>query len=319
MTNSGQDIDHAKHLLENGSLVALPTETVYGLAGNAFNIEAITQVFKVKRRPSFDPLIVHTHSLEAAEHLVEAIPENARILAERFWPGPITLLLKKKNNIADLVTSGMDTVAVRVPNQPLTLELLAALDFPLVAPSANPFGYVSPTTAKHVKDQLNGKIAYIMDGGPCQIGIESTIIGFEEEVATVYRLGGCSVEKIESCIGRVQIAAHSTSDPKAPGMLKSHYAPVKPLKLGIIVAELKKREDKQRIGIISFNTFFDDIPADHQLQLAPDGKLETAAKNLFSILRRMDSFDVDIILTESVPDHGLGRAINDRLRRAAAK
>ena len=319
MTNSGQDIDHAKRLLESGSLVALPTETVYGLAGNAFNIEAITQVFKVKQRPSFDPLIVHTHSLEAAEHLVAAIPENARILAERFWPGPITLLLKKKNNIADLVTSGMDKVAVRVPNQPLTLELLAALDFPLVAPSANPFGYVSPTTAKHVKDQLSGKIAYILDGGPCQIGIESTIIGFEEEVATVYRLGGCSVEKIESCIGRVQIAAHSTSNPKAPGMLKSHYAPVKPLKLGIIAAELNKKKDKQRMGIISFNTFFDDIPADHQLQLAPDGKLETAAKNLFSTLRRMDAFDIDIILTESVPDHGLGRAINDRLRRAAAK
>lgn len=314
----GEDINKAKSILEEGDLVAIPTETVYGLAGNAFNPEAIAKIFQVKNRPSFDPLIVHTHSLEQVEKIVKELPEKARLLAERFWPGPLTLLLPKQAIIPDLATSGMDTVAVRIPNQPLTLELLRSLDFPLVAPSANPFGYVSPTSAQHVEDQLGEKIAYVLDGGSCDVGIESTIVGFEASDAIIHRLGGLSKERIESIIGRVKLMPHSSSNPKAPGMLKSHYSPGKTLILGDLDA-LIKQHGKERAGIISFEKSIDGIVPERQMVLAPDGDLTTAAKNLFSSLRLLDKQDIEFILAELVPEHGLGLAVNDRLRRAAAK
>ena len=320
MAAIGTDIGKAKSELEAGKLVAIPTETVYGLAGNAFDPGAIAQVFKVKERPSFDPLIVHTYSLSQVNELVEDIPGTASKLAKKFWPGPITLLLKKKPIIPDLATSGMDTVAVRIPDQPLTLQLLKHLDFPLVAPSANPFGYISPTTAKHVDDQLGDKINYILDGGACEVGLESTIIGFVgQEPPTIYRLGGMSREQIEKVIGKVEVMPHSSSDPKAPGMLKSHYAPRIPITLGNIKAMLDQAPDKNRVGVISFQSIFDEVPKTNQIMLAPGGQLDAAAKRLFSALREMDLKDIDIILTEPVPTHGLGLAINDRLKRAAAK
>lgn len=314
----GKDHQKAKVLLQQGELVAIPTETVYGLAGNAFDPEAIAKVFQVKNRPSFDPLIVHTYSLEEAEKLVKTFPDKARLLANRFWPGPLTLLLPKQPVIPDLATSGMDTVAIRIPDQPLTLTLLQSLEFPLVAPSANPFGYVSPTSAQHVDDQLGSKIAYVLDGGSCKVGIESTIVGFENNEAVIHRLGGLSKEDIESVIGEVKLMPHSSSNPKAPGMLKSHYSPGKQLILG----DLNKLVEKfagMRKGIIAFNRPVEGIPADRQIILAEDGSLTTAAKNLFSALRSMDKMDIDLILAELVPEHGLGLAINDRLRRAAAK
>ncbi|MBL6448361.1 threonylcarbamoyl-AMP synthase [Fulvivirga sp. 29W222] len=314
----GKEIGKAKSILESGELVAIPTETVYGLAGNAFNTEAIAKIFKVKNRPSFDPLIVHTYNLEQVNKIVKELPQKARLLAERFWPGPLTLLLPKQVIIPDLVTSGMDTVAVRIPNQPLTLDLLQSLDFPLVAPSANPFGYVSPTSAQHVDDQLGEKIDYVLDGGPCPVGIESTIVGFEGEDAIIHRLGGLSKEKIESIIGKVRLMPHSSSNPKAPGMLKSHYSPGKKVILGDIDFLIKKY-GKDRIGIISFTKPAEGIILEHQAVLAPDGDLTTAAKNLFSSLRILDKKDIDLILAEPVPEHGLGLAINDRLKRAAAK
>lgn len=314
----GKEISKVKSILESGELVAIPTETVYGLAGNAFDTEAIAKIFKVKNRPSFDPLIVHTHSLEQVEKIVKELPQKARLLAERFWPGPLTLLLPKQAIIPDLVTSGMDTVAVRIPDQPLTMELLKSLDFPLVAPSANPFGYVSPTCAQHVDDQLGDKISYVLDGGSCPVGIESTIVGFEGDEAIIHRLGGLSKEKIESIIGRVKLMPHSSSNPKAPGMLKSHYSPGKKVILGNLEA-LVKEHGKNRAGIISFTKSVEGIVPEHQMILAPDGSLTTAAKNLFSALRLLDKKDIDFILAELVPEHGLGLAINDRLKRAAAK
>ncbi|MES2733756.1 MAG: L-threonylcarbamoyladenylate synthase, partial [Bacteroidota bacterium] len=184
----GTNISHAIDLLQQGEVVAIPTETVYGLAGNALNTKAVARIFSVKNRPTFDPLIIHTNSLEKVLQFVDEMPAQAKTLAQACWPGPLTLLLPRKDSIPDLVTSGLDTVAVRIPNHSLTLSLLEALEFPLAAPSANPFGYISPTTAEHVYNQLGKKIPYILDGGPCLVGIESTIVGFEDGEPTIYRL-----------------------------------------------------------------------------------------------------------------------------------
>ncbi len=318
MAEVSQDISKARKILKTGKLVGIPTETVYGLAGNAFNLDAVTAIFETKNRPSFDPLIVHVASLERAQDLVKEFPRQALDLARSYWPGPLTLLLHKKDIIPNLVTSGMETVAIRVPKQELTLQLLKSLDFPLVAPSANPFGYVSPTTAQHVNDQLGNKIDLILDGRPCRIGLESTIVGFEDDQAVIYRLGGLSREKIELMVGDVRVMPYSSSNPKAPGMLKSHYSPKVKIKLTDIRKELGSQADFSHIGVISFNSFFDELPEANQIRLAPDGNTETAAKNLFSVLRQMDKPDLKLLLVEEVPNDGLGSAINDRLRRAAA-
>jgi L-threonylcarbamoyladenylate synthase len=313
MAATGTDIGKAIKLLTNDELVAIPTETVYGLAGNALSREAVTKIFSVKNRPQFDPLIVHVPNLEKANDYVLEIPEAARKLADKFWPGPLTLLLKKKNIIPDLVTAGLDTVGIRCPDHSLTRRLLKELPFPLAAPSANPFGYVSPTKPAHVEEQLGHKIQYILDGGTCPVGIESTIVGFENDKPVVYRLGGLSLEDIEATIGPVKLLTHSTSNPKSPGQLKSHYAPGKKVILGSIETLLKVH--KTNVGVLSFQNDFD---AANQIILSPSGKLDEAAQHLFEALRAFDKMDVEVVLTELVPDQGLGRAINDRLRRAAA-
>jgi L-threonylcarbamoyladenylate synthase len=294
--------------------VAIPTETVYGLAGNALNKDAIVKIFEVKARPQFDPLIVHVPSLHHAENYVEDIPDQAVVLTSSFWPGPLTLLLKKKSIIPDLVTSGLDTVGIRCPDHALTKSLLNLLPFPLAAPSANPFGYVSPTTPAHVNEQLGNKIAYILDGGACTVGIESTIIGFENSLPVVYRMGGLSLEDIEEVIGKINVQAHSTSNPKAPGQLKSHYAPSK----RVVIGEIRMLLQKYPAHCSALLTFKADYNSPYQIILSPSGSLEEAAQNLFAALRQLDKMPADIILAEFVPDIGLGRAINDRLRRAAA-
>ncbi|MFZ4635519.1 MAG: L-threonylcarbamoyladenylate synthase, partial [Saprospiraceae bacterium] len=189
-TKIGSDLSRAVHLLNDGYLVGIPTETVYGLAGNALNPAAVASIFEAKNRPSFDPLIVHISDATELTRYALTLPEAARRLASLFWPGPLTLLLPRRAVIPDLVTSGLDRVALRVPAHEMALQLLQALDFPLAAPSANPFGYVSPTTAQHVVDQLGGRIPYVLDGGACAVGLESTIVGFEADGVVVYRLGG---------------------------------------------------------------------------------------------------------------------------------
>ena len=312
----GQDIEQAKKLLNHGEVVGIPTETVYGLAGNALNEKAILKIYEVKNRPKFDPLIAHTNSLDKVEKLVKHIPDQAAILAENFWPGPLTLLLDKVDSVPDLLTSGHPRVAVRIPNHPLTLELLSAIDFPLAAPSANPFGYVSPVTAEHVEAQLGERIEYILDGGPCQVGLESTIIGFEDDSAVVYRLGGIPVEEIRKLIGEVQVKVNVSSDPAAPGMLKSHYSPGIQLTIGNISQELKSRDPKST-GIISFSQTY-PVPEEHTFVLSHAGDLNEAARNIFKALRKMDNPAISHVLAEFVPDEGLGKAINDRLRRASA-
>ncbi len=314
MAEIGKDVGYARRLLEEGELVAIPTETVYGLAGNALDSSSIAKIFSTKNRPEFDPLIVHVADIEHAQNYVEEIPAKAKLLADHFWPGPLTLLLKRKSSIPDLVTSGLDTVGIRCPDHVLTRELLSSLPFPLAAPSANPFGYVSPTLPQHVNEQLGNKIKYILDGGACTIGIESTIVGFEGEEAIIYRLGGLSAEKIESLIGKVKIETHSSSNPKAPGQMKSHYAPSKKVILGNL-KELLYQQQGKKFGILSFRS---NLQLPYQIILSPSGQVEEAAQNLFAALREFDKMPVEHVIAELVPDVGIGRAINDRLRRAAA-
>lgn len=317
MAEIGKDIEKARVILQNGGLVAIPTETVYGLAGNAFDADAVVKIFKVKNRPSFDPMITHTDHLDKVRGFVREIPDLACRLAKAFWPGPLTLLLEKTEVIPDIVTSGLDTVAVRIPDHPLTLELLHSLDFPLAAPSANPFGYVSPTMAAHVEEQLGNSIPYVLDGGPCRIGIESTIIGFEGKIPVIFRLGGKIVEEIEKIVGTVKIRDVFVSRALAPGMLESHYSPSKKVLYGEI-SDLIQNFTIDSVGIIAFKKRIEGVPEFQQYILSESGDIEEAGKNLFSGLRYLDKLDIEVILAEPVPDQGLGRAINDRLMRAAS-
>ncbi len=314
-TETGKDIAKARALLERGLLVAIPTETVYGLAANALNEEAVLHIFEVKQRPEFDPLIVHGRDRGQLSEYVTGFPEWAKTLANTFWPGALTLVLPKRAIIPDIVTSGLGSVAVRVPNSPLTQELLAQLDFPLAAPSANPFGYVSPTSAQHVMDQLGGKIPYILDGGECEVGLESTIVAEENGKLHILRLGGISVEEIESVVGKVIVGTTSPNVIHSPGSMKSHYATRTPLKLGPIDLT---HCDLNTTGILSFSKSYLEIPQKHQIALSPAGNLHEASKNLFAAMRYLDSLKLRIILAEEFPEMELGRAINDRLKRAAA-
>ncbi len=316
MAEIGTDIVTARQFLENGQLVAIPTETVYGLAANAMDATAVAKIFEAKNRPSFDPLIVHTHSLESVYGFVTEMHPQLLKLAKTFWPGPLTLLLPRKNTIPDLITSGLDRVGVRVPSHPLTLKLLAQLPFPLAAPSANPFGYISPTTAEHVQKQLGTKLSYILDGGHCEIGLESTIVGEENDEIIIYRLGGLSVDAIEACVGQVSIQLNQSSNPKAPGQLKSHYAPKKPVFTGDL-KELIKHHKGPKTGFIIFGETDLDLRNGLVKNLSPTQNYHEAAANLFSYLRELDESDVDIILCDVLPGMDLGLAINDRLRRAA--
>ena len=309
----GNDIKAAARLLREGSLVAIPTETVYGLAGNALNEDAVLTIFKAKNRPFFDPLIVHTHSLDEIRRYTTDISAALLPLMERYMPGPLTVLLDRSAAIPDIVTSGLERAAYRIPEHPVALALLRQLEFPLAAPSANPFGYISPTTAQHVYDQMNGVIPYILDGGECRVGIESTIVGMEDGKVTVYRLGGLAVEQIETVVGEVQVMKQSASDPTAPGMLASHYAPRKPLLIGEISELIRIHQDK-KIAVISFTERY-DVP--YQYLLSAEGDIDVAAKRLFAAMREMDATDADVIIAKSLPEGGLGRAVNDRLKRAS--
>ncbi len=327
LANSTQDINPvtlAQLLLARGELVAIPTETVYGLAANALNAQAVAKIFEVKNRPTFDPLIVHTYSIGQLEKYAHSIPVDAYHLAEAFMPGALTLLLPKQPNIPDIVTAGLPTVGLRIPKHSLALELLHGLDFPLAAPSANPFGYISPTTAQHVQTQLGSAISMVLEGGACSIGVESTIIGFPAGKPTILRFGGVSVEEIEAVLGKsVEMMTHSSSNPTAPGMLASHYAPKKPFyvtETGNLEAFAKGFLPKyapEKIGVLGFKNRLPNIPVENQHILSTEGDLNEAAQQLFGAMRALDNLAVRIIIAELVPAQGLGRAINDRLQRAS--
>lgn len=312
----GKDITAAKALLEKGKLVAIPTETVYGLAANGMDAVAVASIFEAKQRPSFNPLILHVPDQDVWKQLVKEVPVKAQLLADAFWPGPLTLVLPKTDIVPDIVTAGNDTVAVRMPANDMTRELLASLCFPLAAPSANPSGYISPTLPGHVLSQLGDKVSYVLDGGPSTVGVESTIVKVIGDEVTILRYGGLPIEDIEAVVGEVSLPqAHAKIE--ASGMLTSHYAPSKKLLLGdkFKLIEHTKGED---VLILNFSDLMPDIAAYKQLVLSRSGDLKEAAAALFGHLRALDAMDGMLIIAELVPDMGLGKAINDRLRRAAA-
>jgi L-threonylcarbamoyladenylate synthase len=314
------DLCRAKHFLEQRDVVAIPTETVYGLAANAYDEVAIAKIFAAKKRPLSNPLIVHIGHLDQIYELAHDIPTVALQLATHFWPGPLTLLLPKKNHISDLVTANSPLVAVRIPNHPTTLQLLRNIAFPVAAPSANLFGYISPTTPAHVDQQLGNSIPYILAGGQCAVGIESTIVGFEASDIIIYRLGSISAEAMATVLGPVKIKMPSPTQPlcTTPGSTLQHYAPHKPLFIGDIQTLLATHKDK-KVGILSFDRYYNDVAKEHQVVLSPIGCLEEAAFHLFSALQKLDSMEIEVIVSAYVPDVGIGRAINDRLLRASCR
>jgi len=309
MARIAEDIEAAVQLLNEGDLVAIPTETVYGLAGNALDAKAVARIFAAKNRPFFDPLIVHIGDVQQLLFLTTSVSEKAKKLMNAFWPGPLTLLFNKSTSVPDIVTSGLEKVAIRMPNHPMTLALLKQLSFPLAAPSANPFGYVSPTSADHVQSHLGDVIPMILDGGVCTVGVESTIVDATQDVVRILRLGGITVEQIEDCLNEKVIVETSSSQPAAPGMLDSHYAPRKPMSWAIE----NEQGNQERVGYLSFAG---NLKGAVCFELSPSGDLTEAASKLFQGMRWLDGQDVDRIVVKKLPEIGLGRAVNDRLNRA---
>ena len=316
MTIISKDIQKAVTILENEEVVAIPTETVYGLAGNIFSEKAVRKIFEVKQRPLFNPLIVHLHSPEQLDEIVSEVPPKAKLLAETFWPGSLTLILKKKSIIPDLITAGKDTVAVRIPNHPVTLKLLRALPFPLAAPSANPFNRISPTKASHVDNYFKDSIQMVLEGGECQKGLESTIIGFENDEPVLYRLGAISIEELENVVGKIIVKNKKEKAPIAPGMLEKHYAPRTKTYLVEDVNQFISEHKDKSIGVISLSKDFSASNIEALEILSATGDLNEAASNLYSTLHKLDSLGLDIIVAEKMPDYGLGKSMNDRLERA---
>lgn len=322
--NSETFIARAAAILRAGGLVAFPTETVYGLGASALDERALARIFEVKGRPRFDPLIVHIANRTWLARLVTEFPPQAEKLAARFWPGPLTLVLRKTPAVPDLATAGLPTVAVRIPDNEVALQLLRAADLPIAAPSANPFGQISPTSAAHVREQLGDRIDFILDGGSCRIGVESTVLQLTGDQPVLLRPGGTTLEDIESVIGKVQV--HAGERPVAPsgglaspGMLPQHYAPRTPLILRdkAALSGGTAVSPGRRAGLLAFQmpgdlTGFECVEA-----LSPAGDLREAAANFFAALRRLDAAGLDLIVAELFPETGLGRALNDRLRRAA--
>ena len=318
MSIISKDIKKAVQLLTEEQLVAIPTETVYGLAGNIFSEKAIKSIFSTKQRPFFNPLIVHISSVKSLNGLVTHVPDKAKLLAAAFWPGSMTLVLKKSNTIPDIITAGKDTVAVRVPNHPVTLELLKKLPFPLAAPSANPFGSISPTKPAHVENYFRNSIKMVLDGGSCTNGIESTIIGFENEEPVIYRLGALPLEEIEAVVGRVSIKNKKEEKPDAPGMLARHYAPkTNTFLVDDVAAEIKKNTGK-KMGVLVFKSSLNNENIT-EIILSKNGSLQEAASRLYSAMHDLDSKNLDLIIAERFSEFGLGKSINDRLQRATFK
>ncbi len=309
-------IHQAARILRQGGIVAFPTETVYGLGADAFNPLAVARIFEAKQRPFFDPLIVHVANQTNLDQLVAEIPSDAFRLMERFWPGPLTLVLLKKESIPEIVTAGLPSVGIRMPKHPLALDLIEASGCPIAAPSANPFGYVSPTTAEHVREQLKDRVDFILDGGPCEVGVESTIVSLAEGEPRLLRPGGVPLEEIESVIGKVRVDPQKNNRPVAPGMLPKHYAPRTPILLDWSEEDLARYENRN-VGLLAFQRVNPSFPFTRVEILSEKGDLREAAANLFSAMRRLDGSGLDVIFAESVPEVGLGRAIMDRLRRAS--
>jgi len=313
-------IQKATEILKKGGIVAIPTETVYGLAGNALNETVVAKIFAAKERPFFDPLIVHIADFGEIENLAAEIPQNAKLLAEKFWPGPLTLVLPKKEKVPDLTTGGLPTVAVRMPKKQITRELIKLAGFPLAAPSANMFQHLSPTNAEHVAEQLGERIDGIVDGGACEIGIESTVIGFENSLPVIYRPGAVTYEMVAKVLmenGELRMENILNSQfsilnsPPSPGMLKKHYSPNTPLCLEL------PSEVPPNSGLLAFGK----LPANANdfakiLNLSENSNPTEAAANLYGMLHELDSCGLNRIFAVPLPQIGLGNAVNDRLLKA---
>ena len=327
-------VAEAARRIRAGEPVAFPTETVYGLGANALDPVAVARVFEAKDRPSFDPLIVHVGLVSEVVAYVDAgDAADARVqrLAERFWPGPLTLVLRKRDTIPGIVTAGLPTVGIRVPDHPVALALLHAAGVPIAAPSANRFGGLSPTRAEHVRRQLGERIGLILDGGPSRVGVESTVLAVDPDGARLLRPGGTPLEAIEAEIGRVQVAPAAAIGPgvdegraaESPGSSAAHYAPSVPLEVVASGAAVRARPG-ERLGLLAASEAARDQavavggPYAAMEVPAPDGDALRLAAGLFEALHRLDAEGVDRIVAHEIPEAGLGRAIMDRLRRAEA-
>lgn len=309
-----ENLNLAAQIIRSGGLVAFPTETVYGLGANALSAEAVAKIFQAKQRPSFDPLIVHVADRAMLSKVVQEIPPPAEKLMAQFWPGPLTLVLLKSANIPAIVTSGLPTVAVRMPSHPVALELIRRAGVPIAAPSANPFGYLSPTRAEHVERMLGNSVDQILDGGPTEFGVESTIVLLAEK-PVLLRPGAVPVEPLEAVLGPLEVRVGESQKPLVPGQLPQHYAPRTPI--AIAKPQALPLEARKKAGYLAFR----DVPKGFKVVkvLSPTGDLLEAAAHLFEALHQLDRLGLEIIYAEPVPEEGLGRAIMDRLRRAALK
>ncbi|HPS14558.1 MAG TPA: L-threonylcarbamoyladenylate synthase [Spirochaetales bacterium] len=326
LDSSDQNLRAAGSAIAQGKIVAIPTETVYGLGADAFNAQAVAKIFAAKNRPTFDPLIVHVASASALDTVVRLVPPKARILVEALWPGPLTLVMPKREAIPDIVTAGLDTVGVRCPSHPVARKIIEYSGTAVAAPSANPFGYISPTTAMHVAKQLGDRVDMIIDGGPCAVGVESTVIDMTHEIPIVLRPGGMPLERIQELIGELAFPEKELKVFASPGQLKSHYAPHADLLLfeeGAL-ARIDPASVPAHAAAIAFDTSMAEqlreaTCFDMIYVLSPKGNILEAAANLFAVMRTADEAGFSTLYAERVPDAGLGRAINDRLYRASKK
>ncbi|HME44830.1 MAG TPA: L-threonylcarbamoyladenylate synthase [Syntrophorhabdales bacterium] len=307
-------IERAVTALKAGDVVAFPTETVYGLGADALNSIGVAKIFEIKKRPHFDPLIVHIGQKEWLPSIARRVPQQAQLLIERFWPGPLTIILEKHPSIPDIVTAGLPTVAVRMPSHPVALNLINAFGRPIAAPSANPFGYMSPTRAAHVARMFENRLALVLDGGPSTFGLESTIVAVKDHQIFVRRYGAVTLEELRDLVSEVHEEARDGAI-DSPGQLPYHYAPHRPL---TIIRTL----DEARVSASSLLLF--RTPSKTPLSkyvriLSPTGNLREAAANFFSYLIELDREDVDIIYAEKIPETGLGTAMMERLKKATRK
>jgi L-threonylcarbamoyladenylate synthase len=309
---NNKTIKQAAQIIKLGGLVAFPTETVYGLGADGLNPIAVAKIFEAKKRPTFNPLILHIAEKIYLHTLTNYNDERVDQLISKFWPGPLTLVLPKKDIVPEIVTAGNPTVAVRMPNHPIALKLIAMSETPIAAPSANTFGHLSPTTAKHVQKYLGDKVDLILDGGKSSIGVESTIIQYYDGDFYLLRHGGFAKEEIENEIGKIKTAKIDVSKPNSPGQLPFHYSPNTPL----FFFDESLLNQQKRIGMISFQEEKNNFPFASQKILSNSGDLREAASNLFICLHEMEKENLDLILVETVEEKGLGRAIMDRLRKA---
>ncbi len=326
-----ESIRQAVDVLRGGGVVAFPTETVYGLGADATNEKAVCRVFEAKKRPTFDPLIVHVASVEQAHSLWQGVPPAAESLARRFWPGPLTIVLPKAASVLDLVTAGLPTVAVRMPRHDVALTLIKALGRPIAAPSANVFGHTSPTSAAHVMEDLGEAVDLILDGGPCSVGLESTVLKIERGTGFLLRPGAVSADELRSILPVEDAPGKAPAAPlESPGQMESHYAPwtrfvLLPKKFKEFTGEFEEMRKEweamkglpPRVGLLSFGRSGEELNLESAQNLSVSGDLVEAATNLFQAMRKLDKMHLDFILAEPVPEKGIGEAIMDRLRRAS--